>query len=202
MIGRRQSQQSGSNSLNIQGRDIAIGLSYADVRQVAMDVFEANFLRLRDVAAVVARERAEAFLDSYLQKMAEEGQAEIPEAENPDLQYAVFSAQKEYARTGDEDLGKLLVQLLADRTKVRDRNLTQIVLNESLSVAPKLPPDQLDALSLTFLLMMNSTSWVRGLEPTPKRCHRGAVDRELASVRHLPGRCLSRRSRCNNAASC
>jgi hypothetical protein len=86
MIGRRQSQQSGSNSLNIQGRDIAIGLSYADVRQVAMDVFEANFLRLRDVAAVVARERAEDFLDSYLQKMAEEGQAEIPEAENPDLQ--------------------------------------------------------------------------------------------------------------------
>jgi len=151
-MGRRQSQESGDNSVNLQGRDITVGLSYFDARQVAMDVFEANFLRLRDVAAEVARKRAESLLDDYLKEMAKEGQAEIPEAESPDLQYAVFSAQKEYARTGDEDLGELLVQLLVDRTKERDRNLVQIVLNESLAVAPKLTPDQLDALSLIFLL--------------------------------------------------
>lgn len=53
----------------------------------------------------------------------------------------LFSAQKEHARIGDEDLGDLLVQLLVDRTKVRDRNLVQIALNESLEVAPKLTPD-------------------------------------------------------------
>lgn len=153
MMGDRQSQESGDASLNVQaGGNVTVGLSYEDTRQVAMDVFEANFLKLKDEAFAVARERAERFVESFLTKAAEEGQEEIPEAKNPDFQYAVFSAQREYARSGDEDLGKLLVQLLVDRTKTPERNLTQIVLNESLSVAPKLTQDQLDALSLIFLL--------------------------------------------------
>lgn len=153
MMGDRQSQKSGDLSTNVQaGGNVTVGLNYSEARQVAMDVFEANFLKLKDEAFEVARERAEQFIESFLTRAAEEGQEEIPEAKNPDFQYAVFSAQREYARTGDEDLGELLVQLLVDRTKTPERNLMQIVLNESLSVAPKLTQDQLDALSLIFLL--------------------------------------------------
>lgn len=148
----KQVQKSGDASLNIQGRDISIGLTYSEARQVAMDVFEANFYRLQSVAAETAYKRAEEFLDSYFEKMAENQENSIPEAQNPDFQYALYSAQKEYARTGDKELGELLVQLLADRTEVRSRNLVQIVLNESLSVAPKLTVDQLDILSLVFIL--------------------------------------------------
>ena len=46
----------------------------------------------------------------------------------------------------------LLVDLLIDRTKQDNRSLLQIVLNESLSVAPKLTNDQLAALSVFFLI--------------------------------------------------
>lgn len=76
----------------------------------------------------------------------------------------LFSSQREYARTGDKNLGELLVQLLVDRTKVRNRNLTQIVLNESLAVAPKLPSDQLDALSLTFLFKYTISRGLNSLD--------------------------------------
>jgi hypothetical protein len=152
MIGDKQDQQAGDHSVNIQGREITVGLSYGDARQVAMDVFEANFHRLSRVAAETARTRAEELLDSYIREAASAGLPEIPEAENPDLQYALFTAQREYARSGDKDLGELLVQLLVDRTKQSDRSLIQIVLNESLAVAPKLTADQLDALSLIFLV--------------------------------------------------
>lgn len=147
-----QRQEGGDQSVNIQGRDISIGLSYGEARQVAMDVFEANFYRLSSIAADVARERAESFLDAYLSEAKAAGTSEIPEAENPDFQYALYTAQKEFAKTGDKDLGALLVRLLVDRTKEHDRTLLQIVLNESLTVAPKLTSDQLDALSLAFLI--------------------------------------------------
>ncbi len=152
MMGDKQSQKSGDASTNIQaGGDVSVGLSYSETRQVAMDVYRANFIELRDTAAAVARARAEELIDRYLEEMRREGFEAIPGADSPDLQHAIYSAQKEHARAGDEDLGELLVQLLVDRTKTPERNLTRIVLNESLSVAPKLTQDQLDALSLVFI---------------------------------------------------
>ncbi len=72
----------------------------------------------------------------------------LENAENPDFQRALFTVQKEYALTGDDELGDLLVDLLIDRTKQDNRSLLQIVLNESLSVVPKLTNDQLAALSV------------------------------------------------------
>ena len=152
-MGAKQSQKGGDSSTNIQAqRDVIIGLGYSDVRDIAMDIFKTNFIELRSIAQQVAIERAEALVDSFLKEAVRQGQTEIPEAENPDFQYALFSAQRDYARTGDQDLGNLLVQLLVDRTKLRDRDLLQIVLNQSLTVAQMLTSDQLDSLSLVFLL--------------------------------------------------
>ena len=151
MRGRRQDQQGGDSSVNMQaGGNILVGLSLTDARQVAMDTFRANFVAFQNDAMRSVLERADELVTAFLHQVRKEGLTEIPEGRNPDFQYALFNAQKEYARTGDEDLGELLVQLLIDRTKVQQRDLEQIVLNESLEVAAKLTPDQLDALSLIF----------------------------------------------------
>ena len=80
----------------------------------------------------------------------------------------MYGAQKEYARSGDTDVGKLLVQLLADRAEENQRNLKQIVLNESLEVASKLTPDQLDALSLIFNVAYCKHVNVRDLQELQK----------------------------------
>jgi hypothetical protein len=160
----RQSQESGYASMNIQAQcNVTIGLTHSETRQVAMDVFEANFIRLRDEAAELVRERAESLLRSFLEQAAREGLATIPEGRNPDFQYVLFSAQRDYARSGDEDLEELLVQLLVDRAKIQDRDLAQIVLNESLGVAPKLTSGQLDWLSLIFLMKYASISGANDL---------------------------------------
>jgi hypothetical protein len=52
---------------------------------------------------------------------------------------------------------------LVDRSKAQDRDLAQIVLNESLSVAPKLTSGQLDWLSLIFLLKYTRFTGVNDL---------------------------------------
>lgn len=147
-----QKQKSGDNSYNIQGKNVSVGVSYTEARQIAMDVFEANFYRISEMAANEAKERAEKFLDNYLSKLEADTSSVLTEIQNPDMQYSIFTAQKEFARTGDQELGDLLVQLLVDRTKEDKRSLIQVVLNESLEVAPKLMPDQMDVLSLVFLI--------------------------------------------------
>jgi hypothetical protein len=148
----KQSQTSGDQSFNVQAQEMTVGLSYTEARQVAMDVFEANFYRLQEVAAKTARARAESFLDSYFRNAKAEGYQTLPQASNPDFQTALYSAQKEYARVGDRDLGQILVQLLINRTKESNRNLMQIVLNESLAVVCKLTLEQINILSLVFVL--------------------------------------------------
>lgn len=164
MLEKRKKQISGDNSINIQAENVNMGLSYLEARQIAMDVFESNFYKLSERAAYEAKERAEQLVDKYLNRLEEEAPASLIETQNPDMQYAVFTAQREFARSGDNELGDLLVRLLVDRSKEDKRSLIQIALNESLAVAPKLLPDQLDVLSLVFLLKYTQNHGIDSLE--------------------------------------
>lgn len=149
----KQNQKGGDNSTNIQAGEVTVvqGLDYPQVREVALDVFRSNFYELSGQARDIATERAEKITEEFLEKLQRENPEGFKKAEDPDFQYALFTVQKEYARTGDEDLGDLLVDLLVDRSKQEQRNILQIVLNESLNVAPKLTDDQLAALAVVFI---------------------------------------------------
>lgn len=149
----KQEQQSGNNSTNIQANEIIVhqGLSYSDVREVALDVFRANFYELVGKAHEIAETRAAEITEEFLKKLQSENPSGFSKAEDPAFQRALFTVQQEYASTGDKDLGALLVDLLVDRSKHEQRDILQIVLNESLSTAPKLTNDQLAALAIIFL---------------------------------------------------
>ncbi|MDO8263522.1 MAG: hypothetical protein Q7T21_09865 [Gallionella sp.] len=149
----KQDQQSGDNSTNIQANEIVVhqGLSYSDVKQVALDVFRANFYELVGKAHEIAGARAAEITEDFLKKLQSENPSGFSKAEDPAFQRALFTVQQEYASTGDKDLGSLLVDLLVDRSKHEQRDILQIVLNESLSTAPKLTNDQLAVLAVIFL---------------------------------------------------
>lgn len=150
----KQSQKSGDESINIQANSITVqsGLTYADVKQIALDVFRNNFENLSTVAANTARTRAEEITENFLKKLQEQNDKALNSAQDPDFQYSLLTVQKEFARSGDKDLADLLVDILVERTKVEQRGLLQIVLNESLAVAPKLTKSQFEALSVIFSL--------------------------------------------------
>jgi hypothetical protein len=122
------------------------------VKQVALDVFRFNFYALAGQARSTAQDRGEEVTEKFLQQLQRENPAGFAKAEDPDFQHALFTVQREYARSGDKDLGALLVDLLVDRSKCEQRDILQIVLNESLSTAPKLTEDQLAALAVIFYL--------------------------------------------------
>lgn len=150
-----QNQQVSDSGTAIQaGGSVTLintGLSYSDVREVALDVFRANFFELSGIAKDTARARAEQVTEEFLSKLEKENPNGLGKANDPDFQYALFTVQREYARTGDKDLGDLLVDLLVDRSKQEQRDILQIVLNESLNTAPKLTDNQLAALAMVFL---------------------------------------------------
>ena len=130
---------------------INVGVTSSEVRAIALDVAKATFYELTGAAKETASIRVEEITNQIIEKLEKEFPAGIQKAKDPDFQYALFTVQKEYARNGDKDLGDLLVDLLVDRSKHDQRDILQIVLNESLSVAPKLTNTHLASLAVIFL---------------------------------------------------
>lgn len=149
-----QKQEGGDSSTNLQGQSIVInqGISYSDAKEIALDVYKSNYLQLSQDAAELARSRAEELTDDFLQKLKEEKEEAIEEIGTPGMQSAIYEAQKQFAKSGDKDLEGLLVDILVERAITPDRNIQQIVLDEALSVAGKLTTEQMDALTLNFLI--------------------------------------------------
>lgn len=147
-------QEGGENSTNLQGQNIVInqGITYQDAKNIAIDVFKSNYLELSTKAAETAKQRAEELVDDFLTEVQKRSPESINSMENPGMQYAIFTAQKEYAKTGDKDLSDMLVDILVDRAAQEERNLKQIVLDESLSIVPKLTLSQMDSLTIIFIL--------------------------------------------------
>jgi len=148
-----QGQHADGQSIALQaGRDVNIGLAYSDVKEIALDVYRANFYQLSGLAKQEAASRAEEITREFLDKLKLENPDGFRQANDPGFQYALYTAQMEHARSGNKDLSALLVDLLVDRTKNQSRDLVQIVLDESLSTAPKLTNSQLASLSAVFFL--------------------------------------------------
>ena len=150
-----QRQESGDSSTNLQSENIVInsGISYSDAKEIALDVFSSNFLQLKEEAGAIAKERAENITEGFLLELKKRNPEALLEFNQPAMQDAIFTVQKEYAKSGDKDLGDLLIDLLVDRAGESSRNMPQIILNESLKIAPKLTADQIDILTIHFLII-------------------------------------------------
>ncbi|GAA1698879.1 hypothetical protein GCM10009808_15480 [Microbacterium sediminicola] len=148
------SQHGAENSTNYQaGNDIHVhGLSLQEARTVAIDVFRANARELAGIAQAVAAQRAEELTSAYLSKLESDRPERVNELATPDMQNMLFEAQKEYARSGEEDLREALVDLLSARSEESERNLRTLALNEAIISAPKLTEQQRRAIAWIFYL--------------------------------------------------
>ncbi|HGH7180306.1 TPA: LPO_1073/Vpar_1526 family protein [Bacillus luti] len=156
MFGNKQEISAGNESTNIQGNKIAViqqnGLSYQEVRQVAMDVFKSNFYDIGDKATQVATKRAEEIINKYIEELQKKSPLSIQNTQDPDVRYSLYEVQKSYARDGNIGKSELLVNLLVERTMIEQHSFETIVLNEALITVPKLTLEQVNILSLIFIV--------------------------------------------------
>lgn len=160
-------QSGGDSSTNLQAEKIVVhqhGLSYRDAKEIALDVYKENFLKLSADAAKVARERAEELTNNFLAKLEKESPDLADKFAEPGLQVALYTAQKAYATTGNRDLQNLLVDILVSRAKSNIRDLRQIVLDEALEVAPRLTLEHFDALTTSWFLTHTCYSGLQSRE--------------------------------------
>lgn len=152
MVISNKSQKSGDNSVNLQAESMTIhtGLSISHVREVALEVFENNFYKLSGIAREIAEQRVQEFTEQMITELSLKNPHGLKAAEDPDFQSSLFQAQKEYAKCGEKELGDILIDILVDRSKENERSLLQIILNESLIIAPKLNSIQLNILACCF----------------------------------------------------
>lgn len=141
-------QAGGSVSVNVTH----VGLTHVEAKEMFNDLFELNYYKLKGAAQAIAQGRGEEVTEKFIQKLQNENPAGLQQYADPDFQDALFTVQKEYAKAGDKDLGDILVDLLVDRSKQKNRNILQIVLNQCIHTAPKLTNDQLTVLALIFFL--------------------------------------------------
>lgn len=174
MFGKKQSQSQLGSGTAVQATGNVIvnvnnqGLSKDDARELFLDLFKANLIEFKGIAQQTAEDRAIEITEVFLAKLLDEHPCGLLQAQTPNFQNALFTVQKEHAMAGDTDLGALLVDLLVDRTKEQDRNLMQIVLNESLHTAPKLTAGQIATLSVLFFFKKARSTGITNLEELAK----------------------------------
>lgn len=142
-------QKSGNNSENLQvNGDVIIGINATEARQIAIDVFKANYYEFSEKAAKKALERAEEITDKFISKFYDEIPDQVKKLDEPSIQSSIYNTQKEYAKSGDSILEEQLLELLIERINSKENSLKKIVLDEALLILPKLTKHQIDFLTL------------------------------------------------------
>jgi hypothetical protein len=156
MFKNKKNINAGDGSTNIQGQIVNVtkneGIDYIQARQIAIDVFKANMYELSEVAKKVATDRAETLVEKFLQSMKGEFGNKLDKIQNPDVQYSLVNAQKQYARSGEEHNLNILIEMLSNRFQVEEGSLKSLVLNEAIEVNSKLTHNQIRVISMLFIV--------------------------------------------------
>ncbi len=107
-----------------------------------------EFDRLSTHAAQVAYERATELTENFLERLYQNAPEHFSILSTPHMQRALQSAQLEFAMTGDEELGRVLVDLLVELSGTEIRTIYATSITESLRVAPNLTVAQMNALAI------------------------------------------------------
>jgi hypothetical protein len=155
MKNNKQEITAGDSSTNIQGYTVTVnqtGLTYSDVKGIAIDVFKANFLELSEVAKATALKRAEELVNNFLRKIENEAPDLANKVQYPDVQFALIKAQSYYARNGQKETLELLTTLLKARFESKETSFKSIVINESIDALSKLTLNHIRFVSVLFLV--------------------------------------------------
>lgn len=155
MTGPSQEQRGGHHSTNIQIIHEALP---QDAKGLILDIVHAELYRYRQDAEAEVSERMERIAERVVSRVALAGPQATAAFRDPDVQFSVGAVGRAYARTGDDNLADVLVDLLADRCAVEGRTLMAVVLNDAIETAARLTDSELAALSLAWRLL--NTRWL------------------------------------------
>ncbi len=135
-----KSEQSVEGNNNLQaGRDInQYGISYADAKEIALDIYRNQLPYMTKLASDKAWERVEPVLNKIFAQIHQKKPEAINEFTEPEVQYMLGSAMKTASSTDDSVVHETLVQLAVDHVLSEGRSYDRIVGQQAIEELQKM----------------------------------------------------------------
>ena len=130
------------------------GTSLEEIRPYLQNLVSDEIDRYKLVALEEAKKRDKQLVNSFIKKLEKvrlNAGSAFKAFEDPNMQYDYQEAQKEFIKNGTKELENLLTEILIKRIQEHEGSLMQIVLSESIHIAPKLLSSQMAILALAFI---------------------------------------------------
>lgn len=153
LMGNKQVQEVGNNSSAIQVHgDYKAGLSYKDVKDICVDLIQANFPILQEQAKIQSMQYVEEFASKFFNKIkGQDYDNTQTRLKNPDVQAAINSSIIHVARMTEKSHQDILCELLAEKIKEKEDE-KNILLNDAIDVMTKISKNQIKFLTFITLI--------------------------------------------------
>jgi hypothetical protein len=146
-------QSADSGGLNINIREIHQGVGTAEVREIALSLWEANFPKLKEEATKEARARVDSFMADLIPRLDNALTSDnLNRFRAPEVQYSFNQVLQAVALRKEPELRKTLADLMVKRLRGDSETLTGIVYTEAIKTVPMLTVSMLNILGLKVLM--------------------------------------------------
>lgn len=148
-----QKQSLGNIGSQIGQQIVYNGLTPEEASKLAIELFMDNFPKLQQQAMEKAEARINDFCNTLMDKLSKEKSVNYSSFMEPDVQYALYEAQNNYARFGTDEMLSTLSSLVAERVKINREDFSlKVTIDKAISIAGMLSVEQLNHLSLLFIV--------------------------------------------------
>lgn len=154
IMGDKQTQtvSDGSVAIQVKGDFNYSGLTYRDVKEICVELIEANFPILREEAKTISMEYVEEFGKKFFDRLKHEDVEKTQDRlKSPDIQAAISSSVVHVARMTDKSHQEILCELLTEKINETEDE-KNLILNDSIEIMTKITKNQILFLVLIYLL--------------------------------------------------
>ncbi|ANM12020.1 LPO_1073/Vpar_1526 family protein [Rhizobium sp. N324] len=136
----------------VSGRDTHIGVPAAEVFEYMSKLHEVHIDHFVARAGEIAESRCRIFEERILRAFVDGGAGNPSAFQDPDFQYHVLRARNAFARSGDEELGEILISMISTRSNQNGRDRVTLSLNEAIERSGLLTSEDFAVITLCFLM--------------------------------------------------
>jgi len=170
LITVEQKSAFGSETTQIATQNNYYGLTPQQACKMAMELFYDNFPKLQEEAKALVEKRVTALMDEIAVQLCKKNITDMSPLAEPDIQYTIYEAQKNYARFATNESLSTLSSLIAERIKQNDSGIClKVAIDKAISIVGMLSPAQMDYLSLLFIATKVKFSDIKTIADFQKR---------------------------------
>ena len=151
----KKSQLLGSNAVGFQAeRDIIVknGIDADELTRI-LDLHNNYIVNIAtQTARQTAQERVEELTPKIIERITSQPNSAPEALKDPDFHFALFKAQQAYARSGEPDVGEILVDLIGRRATEGVRTRLALSLNDAIEKVASLTANEFATLSIIYVL--------------------------------------------------